>query len=269
MALRIWISFSKLSRMHVSVTPAAVGQLIQVAARNSNIQQLVLANLRFSAASLTLLLQVSHSVTKLYIQRCQVEEDPGLWEDGFVKALHENKVLEDLNIHDVDMAYMAPIVDQLRSHSTLKVLQFFGRTNDGQRGPLSLATSTAIRSLLESGTSLQIHCDDVEFDRQSFLPIARGAIDGKHKHCLAFLDCTFDEASTDLFASMFQPKSSLHFLEVHCGSVWVIAKPTQAMLANILHKDSPLEKLSVRGLDSSVTSAIMKELEVNTMLRYL
>ena len=233
-------------------------------------------NILFRATSLATLFRVSDSVRMLAIQGCEATESPGLWEDGFVDALNGNRVLEILSIHDSDIAYITPVVERLGSHPILEKLVFTGNSLGllggllGERSRPSPATSNAIWSLLENRTSptLNIECRCFEFDRESFLPIARGAIDGNLSNGgFAIKNCSFDEASTDLFETMFQPGSNLRSLGLQCGS---FAKPTNAMFGTILHNDSPLKKLFVWGTGNveggSMVSAIMKALEVNTTL---
>ena len=89
---------------------------------------------------------------------------------------------------------------------------------------------------------------------------------------MEFGHCSFDEASSELFESMFHPNSNLRSFGLICGSV-SFAKPMSAILGTILHKDSPLELLYIWGTGNreagSIVSTIMMALEVNTTLRKL
>ena len=260
-----------------ATSPDTVGQFLNVISRNSNITMLVLANLLFPMTSLASLLRVSDSVIALYIQGCEVAESPGSWEDDFVTAFHGNRVFHTFAIHDSDVTYMRPIVEQFGNHRTLRMLLFIGNSPDGRRRSRpSPATSNVIRSILENGTSPMdnIECRGFEFDRACFLPIARGAIEGKLSNILRFRKCSFDKASTELFEMMFRPNSNLRRMELECGSV-SFTKQTNVILDTILHKDdSPLKELciSLLGMDNredgNALGAVMEALKVNTSLWY-
>ena len=103
-----------------AASPDTVGQFLNVIAANSGITKFGLWNMPFPAASLASLLRVSDSVNTLSIVRCSVAEAPGLWEDGFLEALNGNRVLTNFAVHDSDVAYMRPIIEQLGSHPTLQ-----------------------------------------------------------------------------------------------------------------------------------------------------
>lgn len=257
----------------IPTTPDNIDQFMNAIARNTNIKVFYLKDLIFPAASLTSLLRVTDSVRLLALSNCGVREAPGSWENDFAKALNENEVIRTLDMKSLDVAYMKPVVEQLGSHPNLKRLRLSGKLPEGERGPLSLATSNVIRYLLENGTSssLRIECKHFDFDGENFLPIARGAIDGRLDKGLSFFDCSFNEASTDLFESMFRPGSNLRSLGLACDSVF--AKSMNTMVSEILRPNSPLQTLSVRRLThpegGSLVASIMKQLEVNTTLRHL
>jgi len=164
-----------------------IGQFLNVIARNSNAEQLVLCALVFPMQQLTSLLLTSDLVRKLAIQGCQATEAPGLWEDEFLKALRSgNKVLDTLGMSDSDVAHLAPIAEQLGHHLTLRNLVFGGTAIADQRTSPSIATSNFVGSILENGTSstlkISIVCCSFAFERENFIPIARAAIDGKLWH---------------------------------------------------------------------------------------
>jgi len=278
--LNVFLHALEIAPKHVVLrgTPtllAVTGQFLDVIARNSNIRMLVLDNLVFPAEQLTSLLQRSDSVDMLVIQGCQAIETPGHWEDNFLRALNFNKVLRTLDIGDSDVAYLAPIAEQLGHHPTLVHLVFSGPADEDQRVSPSIATLNVIRSILKNGTSssVAVSCENFKFEREDFIPIARGAMHGKLNNGLNFSYCSFDEASTKAFETMFEPSSNLRSLRLNCPSIW-FTKPTQAMMGSILRQDSPLKKLTLHGMASheeggNVMTAVMKALEVNTSLRYL
>jgi hypothetical protein len=111
------------------------------------------------------------------------------------------------------------------------------------------------------------------FNRDNFIPISAGAINGNLKNFLAFQNCSFDETSTDVFGTMFAPNSNLRGLRLDANTLLSFSNPAQSMLAKILNKDSPLKKLSIELTDNAeggiMMSAIMIALESNTTLHFL
>jgi hypothetical protein len=252
-----------------------VGRFLQALAKNTNLKQLGLCDLMFSATTLETFLRSSTSNQKLSIMGCSVAEMTSphqQWKENLKTALFNNQTLRCLKLCYTDVIYMAHILEDLGQHPTIDQLELSAAARNHFHATISMETSKAVRALLENQNfvkPIRVRFLLARFQDDSFHPIAEGVFHCPDAVTLAFHTCTFDAVATAHFESMFQAHSTLRSIEI--GHV-TLAKPTQDVIKeSVLGPFSPLESLSLASTHSKgpLVAATMVALKTNTTLQSL
>lgn len=258
-----------------------VGRFLQALAKNTNLKQLGLCDLLFSATSLETFLHSSTSNQKLCIMGCSIAEVMTVhhhhhhqqqWKENLKIAFFKNQTLRCLKLCYRDVINMAHILEDLGQHPSIEQLELSAAARNHLHVTISMETSKAIGALLEKknfAKPLRIRFLLAHFQNDSFHPIAEGA-----SHCpdvviLAFHTCIFDRVATLHFESMFHAHSILRTIEI--GHV-TFTKPTPDVIReSVLGPVSPLENLILASIHSKgpLVTAAMVALKTNNTLQSL
>jgi len=213
---------------------ALVCSILLALQQNTAIQNVELRWLRLPTDISTFVDNMS-SITSFSLYDCDMA--PAEREQGarnLAVALQRNTNIQSLKIVELDDIYAVPILESLRSNTSVKALIF---------SPASSTTNTldevshALQELLESTTSIQrFELFDISFGGDTFRPISQAIANNGSVPELKLLDCKFhSENSTARFRSALQNNQNLTTLcldscdfgggQVHEDIISVISRP--------------------------------------------
>jgi len=194
------------------IRPAAlISAILRAIQQNTSVRTVYLYYLHLPT-DISTFVDIATSITVLWLWSCDMEH--GEREHGIrdlVAALQRNTNVETLQLGELADIYTLPIVEGLRSNTSLKTFIFSPES-------FSDAVSHALQQLLESTTSIRrFELKRSTFSERVFCPIAQGIMNSGCVSELRFSRCGFRDRNT--FAqlqSILQNKRNLTSLCLEC-----------------------------------------------------
>ena len=225
--------------------PAAlVRSILRAIQQNTSIRSVLLNSFRLPIEISTLVDNTS-SLTSFIISDCDM--NPAERQQGarsLAVALQRNTNIETLELDGLEDVYAIPILEGLRSNTSLKTFIWKGNVWGGQTAP-------ALQRLLESTTSLQrFELVSLQFSGDTFQPIAHAITRSASVSELKFEQCQFQERNSSAFLqSILQNKHNLTSLCLHHCQFGIGQVHRDSIISILSRPDSPLQCFEFLSFD--------------------
>jgi len=277
-----------------------VCSFLQAIQQNNSIRSIELQWLRLPI-DISTYVDIASSITSFCIYGCVIDIEPTEWEQAarsLAAALQRNKNIQSLKIYMLDDTFTIPILESLRSNTSVRDFTFYS----AGISYVSDAASDALHQLLDSSTSIErLDLEGARFVEETFRPVAQSLIRSQSVCELDFSSCVFEDCTAQ-FQSVLLNKQNLTSLcfdsceffageQIHGDITSILLRPGSLLLCfefyceeleqtipviqfkNLLRaiEQSKLERFQIgtietphylQALTQSIPSMKLKELEI-------